>query len=204
MNGSGDEEAYSSGVDVDGSKDRRERVDRGVKIVLLALLIIALVGAIYVAIDPPRSTDPYSEFYLLGAEGNASDYPTRLQPGEPGTVTVGITNNEEAPTTYHVRVIDTNASGERPLATASKTVAPDETWETEVTFSIEETGRRRLQFQLHKNQPSGEPYLTTWLWVNVTTVTRTPAPTPTGANTSASHPGDSPAQGDVATEGTKE
>lgn len=173
-------------ADPDPTTDRRERIERAVKIVLLVLLAVSLVGVIYVAIDPPRATDPYSEFYLLGTDGVADDYPTRLQPGEPGTVIVGVTNHEGSPTTYHIRVVDTNASGDGTLATASRTVAPEETWETNVTFSIEETGRHRVQFQLYKGQPSGEPYLTTRLWVNVTTVVRTPAPTPTNGSTSIS------------------
>jgi len=162
----------------DESTERWDRVERGLKIVLLGLLIVSLIGVVYVAIDPPRATDPYSEFYLLGPEGIADDYPTRLQPGEQGTVVVGVTNHEGSPTTYHVRVVDTNATEDGTLATASETVAPEETWETNVTFSIEETGRHRVQFHLYKGQLSGEPYLTTRLWVNVTTIERTPAPSP--------------------------
>jgi uncharacterized membrane protein len=172
--------------ETDDSAGRRERIERGVKVVLLVVLVVSLVGVVYVAIDPPRATDPYSEFYLLGPDGIADDYPTRLQPGESGTVIVGVTNHEGSPTTYHVRVVDTNASGDGTLATASQTVSPDETWETDVTFSIEETGRHRVQFQLYKEQPSGEPYLTTRLWVNVTTVVRTPVPTPTNTTNSTS------------------
>jgi uncharacterized membrane protein len=146
----------------------QKRAARLSKFVLLLLLTVSLIGVLYVAVNPPQSTDPYTEFYLLGPEGNASDYPTQLQPGESGTVIVGVTNHEGQPTTYEIRVVDMNTSDNKTLATASQTIQPGETWERSVTFSLEQPGRHRIQFQLYKDDIREEPYLTTRLWINVT------------------------------------
>lgn len=169
-------------------RNLRETADRLLTIVLLFLLVISLLGVVYVAVDPPRATDPYTEFYLLGPEGNASDYPTRLAPGETGTVIVGLTNHEGQPTDYRVRVVDTNASGDGTLETASRTVSPKETWEMNVTFSIDERSLHRVQFQLYKEAGTGEPYLTNHLWVNVTIVEHAKPPaSPNGTEPASSN-----------------
>lgn len=154
--------------------DRRETLDRVVTVVLLALLAISLVAVIYLAVNPIQTTDPYTEFYLLGPDGNASNYPTQLEPGEEGTVIVGITNHEAEEVTYHLRVVARN----RTLATRSPSLANEETWEEEVSFRLEESGQYRVRFLLYKTPPSdppGEPYLTTRLLVTVGAETDTPA-----------------------------
>ncbi len=143
-------------------------LNRVLTAIVLVVFVASLLATGYIAVNPPQSTDPYTEFYLLGSEGNASDYPTQLEPGESGTVTVGVTNYEGETTDYQIRIVDTNASGDGVLATRSPTITAGETWETNVTFSIDEPGRHRVRFLLYKSEISDEPDLTTRLWVNVT------------------------------------
>lgn len=174
-----DDEAVGSDSETEGAEttstgDRRETLNRVLTVVLLALLAVALVGVIYVAVNPIQTTDPYTEFYLLGPDGNASNYPTQLEPGEEGTVIVGITNHETEEVTYHLRVVTRN----RTLATRSPSLANEETWEEEVSFRLEESGQYRVRFLLYKTPPSdppGDPYLTTRLLVTVGEETDTPA-----------------------------
>lgn len=143
-------------------------LNRALTSFLLVVFVVSLLATGYVAMNPPRSTDPYTEFYLLGPAGNASDYPTQLTPGESGTVTVGVTNHEGESTAYLIRVVDTNATGDGTLVTRSRTIPAGETWKTNVTFSMDSPGRHLVRFQLYKGGMSTDPYRTTRLWINVT------------------------------------
>lgn len=157
---------------------------RALNAVLVVVLAVSLLATAYVAVNPLPTTNAYSEFYLLGPDGKAAGYPTELDPGESGTVIVGVTNHEGESTDYVVRLVDLNATNDSSLATASRSVPHDETWETSVTFSIDEPGRHHVQFRLYKGTTSGEPYLTTRLWVNVTAAAVSPAEqSPTGVAT---------------------
>ena len=46
-------------------------------IVVLCLLILGTLGAVGYVISIPKSQDKYSEFYVLDAQGNAENYPSR-------------------------------------------------------------------------------------------------------------------------------
>lgn len=151
----------------------RELFGRVLTVALLVVLVASLLATAYVAVESPQSIDTYSEFYLLGPEGKAEEYPTQLESGEFEDVIVGVTNHEGEATDYVVRVVDLNATNDSQLATTSRTLADGETWETNVSFSIEDPGRHRVQFQLYKDTASGEPDLTTRLWVNVSTAEST-------------------------------
>lgn len=167
-------ESETAEPDTAPTGDRRRTINRIVTVVLLVALAVLLVGTIYVTVNPIRTTDPYTELYLLGPEGGASNYPTQLEPGEEGTVIVGITNHEGERVTYHLRVLTRN----RTVATHSPSLANEETWEQNVSFQLEAPGRHRVRFLLYKDSPSntsGDPYLTTRLVVTVGEKTDTPA-----------------------------
>lgn len=131
---------------------------------LLGLLLAALIGVAYIAVNPPITTDPYTEFYILGPEGNASDYPANLSVGEVGRVIVGISNHEHETVTYRlvvawnvtvvheirIRVPDAKTE-ERRLAVR----APDN------------PGTYRLRFLLYRGQAIGDPYRSLRLMVTV-------------------------------------
>ncbi len=71
-------------------------------ILALALLTAALsAGAIVVL---PRPGEHFTEFYILGAEGLAENFPRQAHVGNPVTVTVGVTNREDAPRQYRLEV----------------------------------------------------------------------------------------------------
>lgn len=130
---------------------------------LAVVLVVAVAGTIYLAVNPPETTDPYTEFYILGPGGNASGYPTNLSVGETGMVIVGITNHEHVQTTYTLVLELDNATIDRRNAT----IADEATWEERVRFSVQEPGRQRLRFLLYKGANEGEPYRHLRLWLEV-------------------------------------
>ena len=140
-----------------------DRLERALTVVLGLALVLSIVAVGAIAVNPPTTTEPFTEFYLVGPDGNASGYPTELAPGEPGTVIVGISNHEHRAVQYRLEVT-WNGS-----VTAAETVqlADGQTEEQPMTLTAPtEPGRYRLQFHLY-NETGTEPYRTTRLLVTV-------------------------------------
>ena len=144
----------------------REEYNRILTWMLALALVASVIGVIYVAVTPQETTEPYTEFYILGTEGNASDFPTNLSVGETGRLIVGITNHEHERTTYTV----VSTLKNRTVDKRTVTVADERTWEKEFSFTPESPGEKRLQILLYKgeNVNSGEEaYRRLRLFVNV-------------------------------------
>jgi uncharacterized membrane protein len=62
----------------------RAKLERALTWALGIALLGSMLAVGYVAVNPPETTDPYTEFYVLGPEGNASGYPSNLTVGESG------------------------------------------------------------------------------------------------------------------------
>jgi len=159
----------TDGEGSDGSESRtgvfpEERWRRWLTLALLVVLALSLMGTVYFAVNPPETTDPYTEFYVLGTDGNASDYPTNLTTGQTGEFVVGITNHEHESMTY---TVEANLSTQH-IYNQTMTVGDEQTRETTVTFSPTEPGTHRLQIRLYKAEAAtGEPDQTLRLWVRV-------------------------------------
>ncbi|WP_251328868.1 DUF1616 domain-containing protein [Haloplanus pelagicus] len=135
-------------------------------LVVAAALLVGLAGVVYVALTPQQATDPYTEFYVLGDDGRAADYPTNLTVGERATVTVGVVNHERRQVTYTLLV----RTDDRTLVTRQLAVDRDERREETVSYSFDRSGRVRVQFHLYRGTDAGsgaEPYRRLRLWTNV-------------------------------------
>ncbi|WP_336000309.1 DUF1616 domain-containing protein [Halorientalis halophila] len=160
------EESVAAEEDAPGPTGRSAWLARGERVltwVLALALLLSLAGVVYVAMVPPETTDPYTEFYILGPDGNASGYPTQLAPGDTGTVIVGITNHEQRDVDYRVAVTwNGSQSFERNVS-----VADEATEEFRVSLSApDESGRYRVLFHL-TNEAGGEPTPPNRLWIDV-------------------------------------
>jgi uncharacterized membrane protein len=144
----------------------RAPLDRALTWALAVVLVAAAVGAVALAVDPPRTTEPYTEFYVLTAEGEAVDYPANLSVGEEATVTVGVGNRERQATSYTVVA----RLGGRVVAERSLELAVGESRELTVTFAADAPGDQRLRLSLYRGPPSdaAEPYRDLRVLVNVT------------------------------------
>lgn len=141
-----------------------ETVRRALTWVLALALLASVAGVIYLAVTPQETTEPYTEFYILGPGGNASGYPTNLTVGETGTVIVGITNHEHDRTSYTLVLELANETIDRRTVT----VSDEATWEQRISFAPTEPGRQRLRFLLYRGSaPGGEPYRHLRLWIEV-------------------------------------
>lgn len=140
----------------------RATLRQGLRAVLAAVLVVAVLGLIAVVVFPVPLTTPNTEFYVLGENGAAADYPSNLTVDEEGTITVGITNNEHREMTYEFEV----ASNESVFVSRAVTVERGETWEDEVTFSFDSPGEKTVELLLY-NGESDEIYRRVYVRVDV-------------------------------------
>jgi uncharacterized membrane protein len=89
------------------------RREKGIDKVLTIVLAIAIVSSVVVlayVVAFPREGEKFTEFYILGPGGKASDYPHNLTVGTNASMIVGIANHEQRQVHYFVQVWLVNAS----------------------------------------------------------------------------------------------
>lgn len=96
----------------------------------------------------PSPAAHLTEFYILGQDGIAENYPRYVVPGEPMYVTFGVINREGDAMRYHVEVW----ADERHVATSDAFLLKDgERIEDRVQFLLDDPNpEQRLQFQLYR------------------------------------------------------
>jgi uncharacterized membrane protein len=142
---------------------RQNRWDR----VLIGLLVVAIIGAIGMLVyvtRPPTVEERFTEFYILGPEGKAENYPHVLALGEEAKVTIGIVNHEQEITEYNVKII---IRGQTVGEAGVITLAPDEKWEQEVSFTPTEVGENQpIEFRLYKGDENTPSHILHF-WIDV-------------------------------------
>lgn len=143
------------------------KTEKNLRIILAFSFLILIVTGVYVILVP-QDKEPYTEFYVLGANGTANDYKTNYIQGESGTYFIGITNNEHRTMDYTMEVRLKNQSLPLPenlqhirLANNKTLVEP-----LEITPSIEGENMK-LEFLLFNETEKNIPYKDLRLWVNV-------------------------------------
>jgi len=128
----------------------------------------------YVIITP-KEGEKFTEFYILGPNGTASDYPTELKVGEEDKIKViiDVVNHEYANVSYRLEVkLNGEVIGEKSIE-----LKDNETWERSFTFRAKKEGEhQKLEFLLYKNhfrksvygkEYKEEAYRSLHLWVDV-------------------------------------
>ncbi|HEY9246705.1 MAG TPA: DUF1616 domain-containing protein [Candidatus Methanoperedens sp.] len=143
------------------SKSRTDRILTGV----LIFSIVLAIGTIFFVITTPRVGEKFTEFYILGSEGKAENYPTELRYKVPAAIRVGVVNHEYAIVNYTVRIaLDTET-----LTDTWFSLPHNETWEGNMTFVPNKEGTdMKLALWLFKDDNFTAPYRELHLWVNVT------------------------------------
>jgi len=138
-------------------------LDKGLSFVLIASIIGSSVTLIYVVVTP-RTGERFTEFYLLGPNGTAYDYPTDLNVGENGKVIINIVNHEYENITYRLDIKFNGYS----LHKENIFLIKNEKWETTFTFKAVNKGKnQKLEFLIYKDQQR-EAYRKLHLWIRVT------------------------------------
>jgi uncharacterized membrane protein len=131
--------------------------------ILLGVLVLAICGTILIVVLP-QPGEPFTELYLLGPAGKASDYPTNLTVNQTGNVTVGVVNHENANADY--TLVATLAN--KTINTTSFSLANNQTWQNSISFTPTQRGMgQKMEFDLYK---AGDPnvYRSVYLYLTVT------------------------------------
>jgi uncharacterized membrane protein len=140
--------------------------------VVLVVAIAGVIGTLGYVVATPGAGEKFTELYILGPDGKATDYPTELKVGEEGRVIVGIVNHEREEASYKVEVwiggekVKLRIGGEDRDEIMVE-LENGEEWREEVGFVPQKAGeKQKVEFVLYKD---GEPYFEEppYLWIDV-------------------------------------
>ena len=142
---------------------RQGRLNR-VLIGLLLAAIVGTIGTLVYVVHTPNESEKFTEFYILGPEGKAENYPEVLVQGEEAKLIVGIVNHEHEAMNYGV---DVSIDGEKILEVGPITLANAGEWEQDISFTSTRIGNRQeVRLSLHKGM-TGEVYREVHFWIDV-------------------------------------
>ncbi len=135
--------------------------DKGAVIaVALALVIVAAVVAGYYIILHPQP-EGYTDFYVLDSQGKAVNYTDTLIVNQDYAFNIGVVNHRGQTLPFEVQLKVTNETipilpaDIAPIDTYSKTLANGETWGTQATVTLHETGSHSIIFELWIRKDAG-------------------------------------------------
>jgi uncharacterized membrane protein len=165
-------EAYAPDLrpDLRGWWRTLEKGERRLMLAMLAALLFAGSAAAYIFLVPSEA-EFMTEFYVLGKEGLAEDYPRQAAVGEPLTVTMGVTNRERTAMSYRVEIWVQNGWDETRRqqvgALGPFELPAGETVEAPLAWAMPWAGEdQRVDVLLFAGE-GAEPYRRLRLWVNV-------------------------------------
>lgn len=134
-------------------------------IIILAIAIVGTLGTLGYIIVTPKVGETFTEFYILGPEGKATNYPRELKLGESGRVIMGIVNHEDREVTYRVEV---SIAGSMNIQIGPVVLAAERKSVSELSLVPEVAGEnQKVEFLLYRDGGT-EPYLEPlFLWINV-------------------------------------
>lgn len=159
------EERFAPAVELDvrGWWAAQDRANRLLYAVFAGAVLTAFISA-GVILFSPKPGERFTEFYMLGAQGMAEDYPREVSAGQAISVTVGIRNQEGVAASYRVEARD----GQGVIGQAGPTLLkPGEKFEGPLVFTPLQTGDDVLvTFALYRDYQAS-PYRTLKLWLKV-------------------------------------
>lgn len=136
----------------------QSRLDRNLSVILV-VAIVAAIGTTAFVIAVPKEGEHFSEFYVLGANGKAADYPTAFAPNTPQWVTLGVGNHEYRDVAYTIETHAFNQTFDPATNTSSVdrtalldsyrvTIPHNQTDEHRVNFTVPDASYNKIEFLL--------------------------------------------------------
>lgn len=127
--------------------------------ILLIIIVLAAIGVFSYLLVRPKIGERFTEFYVLGPEGVAAGYPTKLTVGEEASVTLGVVNRERETMSYQVRL---TIEGVLDHILDPFTLASGEKREQEINFALQEaTAETTLVEEVNpESKDNGPPGMT--------------------------------------------
>ncbi len=135
-----------------------DRISRRLAVILVLLILISIPLLAYVIIMP-RQGEPFTEFYILGPDGKAENYPTMFTLGDSKPVIVGIVNHEQRDISYDLVIQLNNSSAITQLYLQNILLANNQTWEHPIQIKPDKAGNGiRIEFLLYADGNTTAPY----------------------------------------------
>jgi len=156
-------------------------VDKALTVLLIVSVAVAS-GTVAYVLATPRPAERFTEFYLLGPDGNATGYSARLNVSQLSTVLIGIASHEAATVNYSARidqvgvklaynsttgVNETTEVNRTTWSWLNVTLNDGQNWTEAYTFHIDAAGLWKIQFFLYKNGDLTSVYRELHLYVRV-------------------------------------
>ena len=129
----------------------------------LISILVAVSATVYVVVEP-KVGESFTEFYILGPGGMASDYPTNLTSGENGSLIIGIVNHENKKESYHLVVTSDGIAQIDEMVTLNN----QQSLMIPFNFTAGDPGSREMVFNLYKLPDDSNVYRSLHLWLNIT------------------------------------
>jgi uncharacterized membrane protein len=131
-------------------------------LILILSIIIAISTTAYIIVNPKQG-ETFTEFYLLGPGGIASDYPTNLTVGQNASVIIGIVNHESKTVNYHLIV----SSDGTIMSEQDINIPKGNKIEIPYNFTVSSTGNKKIEFLLYKLPDNTNIYRSLHIFVNI-------------------------------------
>ena len=148
--------------DIRKSFQAESGTERILSIILVISIILAISTTAYIIVKP-KEGEKFTEFYILGPDGKASNYPTNLTTGQNGSVIIGVVNHEYTTTDYLLMVKVNNST----LKNETLTLTSGQKMEIPFNFTAGSTGQKKMEFLLYKLPNNETSYRNLHLWLNV-------------------------------------
>lgn len=142
-----------------------DRVDRLLSVALILVIVIAVSTTILV-IALPKENEHFSDFFILGANRMAADYPSEIIAGQNYPMYIGVGNHEKRNASYIIETWSVNAtfdpvtnttqfSSMEPMDRFPLTLADNETATLPYSLSVKNNDGNRAVFLLFNETAPG-------------------------------------------------
>jgi uncharacterized membrane protein len=139
------------------------RTSKILSVILIITILLAISTTVYIILKPKQG-ETFTEFYILGPNGKASDYPTNLTIGQNGSVIIGVVNHEYQTTNYEL-VVSSNGTA---MSEQNITLTNGNQTQIPYSFTAGSAGYKNIEFQLYKLPDTTNVYRSLHLYVNMT------------------------------------
>ncbi|HTY90214.1 MAG TPA: DUF1616 domain-containing protein, partial [Methanocella sp.] len=127
--------------------------------IIIVVSLVIMLGVIAYVLVVPKPGEPFTEFFILGQNGTADNYPVSFRPGEQKNVTVGVVNHENHGQAYDLVVTVIDSANSTTLLADRIFLADNQTWEQPVGLRPGHNGTNmKVDFLLYKDGNTTSPY----------------------------------------------
>jgi uncharacterized membrane protein len=145
----------------------KTQLDKILTVVLIISILLSVATLAYVIVVPKHG-ETFTEFYILGPDGKADQYPTKYTLGDQKPVIVGVVNHEYRNVTYDLVVALNDSVTVSQLYSGQLMLEDNQTWEERLDLKPDRAGTNmKLEFLLFADGNMTAPYRECHLWVNV-------------------------------------